>query len=77
MTRKENRFFIDERGGCIAVRDRLHPLHDPTYPGLHNDTADVIFYAHGSHNNERGWFIDDRYKRKAKDVLEHLNTIVP
>lgn len=66
-----SRFFIDERVGCIAVRDRLHPEHHPDYPGLHNDTADVIFYAHGSRNDE-GWFVDERWRRKAEEVLKHL-----
>ena len=69
-----SRFFIDERVGCIAVRDKKHPQYDPDYPGLHNDTPDVIFYAHGS-RNEDGWFIYDRFVRKAKQVLDHLQSI--
>lgn len=65
------RFFIDERVGCIAVRDRLHPSYDPDYPGLHFDTKDVIFYAHG--NNSSGeWRLSEREIEKAKEVLEHL-----
>lgn len=69
-----SRFFIDERVGCIAVRDREHPDYDPKYPGLHNDTADVIFYAHGS-KNDQGWFVEERFRRKAEQVLRHLQSI--
>jgi hypothetical protein len=68
------RFFIDERVGCIAVRDRKHPQHDPDYPGLHNDTIDVVFYAHGN-KNETGWYVDERFKKKAMEVLGHLQSL--
>jgi len=69
-----SRFFIDERVGCIAVRDKKHPEHNPDYPGLHNDTADVIFYAHGSRTDE-GWTVDERWRRKAEQVLKHLMSL--
>ena len=69
-----SRFFIDERVGCIAVRDKKHPSYDPDYQGLHNDTADVIFYAHGNKNYE-GWYVDERFRRKAQQVLEHLQSL--
>jgi len=68
------RFFIDERAGCIAVRDKKHPSYNPDYQGLHNDTADVIFYAHGN-RNEDGWYVDERFRRKAQQVLEHLQSL--
>lgn len=35
-----NRYFVDERVGCIAVRDRLKT--DPEYQGLHPDTEGVV-----------------------------------
>jgi hypothetical protein len=41
------RYFTDIRCGCGAVRDRKHPQHNESYPGLHNDTADVVEYIHG------------------------------
>lgn len=69
-----SRFFIDERVGCIAVRDRKHPEYNPDYPGLHNDTADVIFYAHGSRTDE-GWTVDERWRLKAEQVLKHLMSL--
>ena len=34
------RYFIDERVGCIAVRDREKT--DPEYQGLHADTPGVV-----------------------------------
>lgn len=39
------RYFVDERSGCIAVRDRENT--DPDYPGLHSDTTGVVAYWHG------------------------------
>jgi hypothetical protein len=30
-----DRYFLDKRVGCAAVRDRQHPDYDETYPGLH------------------------------------------
>ena len=41
-----DRFFIDERVGCIAIRDRT--LTDQGYPGLHFDTEGVVFYRAGA-----------------------------
>jgi len=41
-----DRYFVDIRSGCGAVRDRKHPRYDESYPGLHNDTADVVEYIH-------------------------------
>jgi hypothetical protein len=37
---EEPRYFVDERIGCIAVRDRAKT--DPEYPGLHPDTEGVV-----------------------------------
>ena len=38
------RYFVDERSGCVAVRDRKHPEYDPEYPGLHPDMPDVVLF---------------------------------
>jgi hypothetical protein len=43
-----DRYFLDKRVGCAAVRDRQHPNYDETYPGLHQDTPDVVEYRHGT-----------------------------
>ncbi len=41
----EERYFVEERSGCIAVRDRENT--DPEYQGLHADTEGVVWYEHG------------------------------
>lgn len=35
-----SRYFVDDRCGCVAVRDRLNT--DPEYQGLHSDTPGVV-----------------------------------
>lgn len=47
MENNKERYFVDLRSGCGAIRDRFHPNYDPEYPGLHQDTIDVIEYIHG------------------------------
>jgi len=46
------RYFVDERVGCIAVRDRQHPEHDPSHPGLHSDMPDIVKFWCGKHYTE-------------------------
>jgi hypothetical protein len=48
----EERYFVDERVGCIAVRDREHT--DPEYRGLHADTNGVVQYWHGNSSEPLG-----------------------
>ena len=52
-----NRYFVDIRGGCGAVRDRLHPEYDRLYKGLHDDTIDVVLYKHGIEKRDENNFI--------------------
>lgn len=40
-----DRYFIDERVGCIAVRDRENT--DLEYQGLHSDTQGVVKFWGG------------------------------
>jgi len=40
-----NRYFVDQRVGCIAIRDSFKT--DPDYQGLHSDSIGVIHYRHG------------------------------
>ena len=70
-----SRFFIDERCGCIAVRDKSHPEYDSEYPGLSQHVPDVIFFASGTYVNN-SWEISDRTRDKALQVLEHLNKLI-
>jgi hypothetical protein len=66
-------YFVDERGGCAAVRDKHHKGYDAEYQGLHQDTSDVVIYKHG-YNSKDGWMM----KPEDIDVLnaqcERLNT---
>lgn len=41
----ETRYFIDERCGCIAIRDRENT--DPEYQGLHENTTGVVWFRMG------------------------------
>lgn len=43
----KQRYFLDLRGGCGAVRDSLHKDYNPNYPGLHHDTSDVVEFRMG------------------------------
>lgn len=73
----EDRFFVDERSGCIAVRDRQHPKYDPNYNGLHHDTPDIIYYAHGYTNQtSKSWEVNNFDKIKAREVAEYLNATI-
>ena len=41
------RFFVDERNGCIAIRDRHHPDFDDEHQGLDADLPDVVDFKMG------------------------------
>ena len=76
-----DRYFVDERGGCIAVRDREKT--DPEYPGLHPDTTGVIQYCGGTpiadtcptcgQRCPAGWEIADADRRAAVTLCAELN----
>ena len=80
-TTKATRFFVDERGGCIAVRDRT--LTDPEYQGLHEDTEGVVWFGMGERKEvvcptcgqHRGidWSVSDSLKAEAARVCEEHN----
>jgi len=65
-----DRFFIDDRVGCIAVRDRQRT--DPEYPGLHWDTDGVVWYQHGV-SGRNGWFVPPEMKEAAQKECARLN----
>lgn len=65
------RYFIDERSGCIAVRDRTLTLPTEQCPGLHDYTPGVVWYRHG--NWEGAWRIPDAILAEAKAEAERLN----
>ena len=68
-----DRYFVDIRNGCGAVRDRQHPLHSD-YPGLHSDTPDVVLYKHGLRNNDNGgWDMREEDIEELQDLCDKLN----
>ena len=74
------RFFVDERGGCVAVRDRAHPHHDPDYSGLHADTCDVVLYFHGTRipRDDKAfasWTVSPMEVEKCHGICERLNAM--
>ena len=78
----DDRFFVDQRVGIIAVRDRAQT--EPDYQGLHSDTKGVVWSANGklrdgpqcptckrSHGQE--WFIPDAVIEEASQKCRELN----
>lgn len=65
-----DRYFIDKRVGCIAVRDRH--FTDPTYQGLHEDTEGVVKYWHG-HEIMGEWSVPIEYEEEAMFLCKELN----
>ena len=81
--RKEmDRYFTDERVGCIAVRDR--EATDPEYNRLHSDTAGVVRYWGGEprkdlcptcgHVRGLAYVVLDKARAEAYALCEELNT---
>lgn len=69
-----DRYFLDIRCGCAAVRDRLHPEYSESYPGLHSDTPDVVLYKHGLENNDNGgWDMREEDIQELQDLCDKLN----
>ena len=52
------RYFLDVRGGIVAIRDRKHPDYDSDYPGLHSYMGDVVCCLTG-HWNGSEWTLPD------------------
>jgi hypothetical protein len=68
-----DRYFLDIRVGCAAVRDRAHLNYDETYPGLHQDTPDVVLYKHGRNIKGDGWIMVDEDIEELKSLCDKLN----
>lgn len=70
----KDRYFLDIRSGCGAVRDRQHPEYSESYPGLHSDTPDVVLYKHGLRNNDNGgWNMREEDIQELQDLCDKLN----
>lgn len=78
------RFFIDERCGCIAIRDRTRT--DPEESGLHQCTEGVVWYRNGrqveadpcptcGHRGPLTWSVSAHDKAEAILECARLNAI--
>jgi len=67
----KNRYFVDERSGIVAVRDRVHT--DPDYNGLHSDTAGVIMSWKGERVEDH-WELVEGQLEKAETLCTNLNS---
>ena len=67
----QDRYFVDERGGCIAVRDINHT--DPAYSGLHSDTEGVVRFWSGMRTTSGNWAVPDEFKEAAYRLCSVLN----
>ena len=76
------RYFVDARGGIIAVRDREKT--DPEYQGLWPDTPGVVKHWHGvqrdgtpcptcGHTSTGHWSVPQETKDEAAALCERLN----
>jgi hypothetical protein len=76
-----NRYYIDKRIGCIAVRDRERI--DPDYNGLHADMEGVVQYWGGQRTKKKcsecghvqfaGWDVSEADQRAAAELCDSLN----
>lgn len=69
-TETHSRFFVDERGGIIAVRDRT--LTDPEYQGLHPNTLGVVWSRMGD-NSTGEWLLKADDVAYANEICGLLN----
>jgi len=66
------RFFVDERVGCIAIRDTQHPEFDVEYQGLDCELPDVVKFEIGTLiNNE--WVVSEEIIENFKSECASLN----
>ena len=66
------RFFVDERVGCIAIRDTQHPEFDIEHQGLDSELPDVVKFEMGTLiNNE--WVVSEEMTEKFKSECASLN----
>ena len=77
------RFYVDERVGCIGVRDRTEDASREDEPGLDTDTTGLVKLWFGVHRTKQcphchstvdgGYDISDVVKIRAKRLAVTLN----
>lgn len=70
MITSRNKYYIDERVGCIAVRDSETKSESP---GLHRDSHGVICYWIGESENKSFWYVPVETRKKAIMTCDALN----
>lgn len=66
------RFFLDERVGCIAIRDSHHPEFDVEHQGLDSELPDVVEFEIGKLvNNE--WVVSEDVTNSFREKCRLLN----
>ena len=75
------RFYVDERAGCVAVRDRTKT--NPDYPGLHEHTAGVVKFWMGKWEKKlcpecgqstfARWTVNPSHRAEAECLAKELN----
>lgn len=81
MSELKPRYYVDERVGCIAVRDRQNT--NPNDSGLDWDTEGVIEFWVGEREynvcptcgqrTTSYWILDEEYRKVARKLCEELN----
>lgn len=76
-----SRYYVDERAGCLAVRDREKT--DPDYPGLSAYMEGVVRFWPGipitndcptcGHSHSEGWWVRHSDKQEALVLCAELN----
>ena len=70
------RFFVDERAGCIAIRDRQHPDFDKDHQGLDADLPDVVAFEMGKQvkfDKFISWDLDPKIIKAFRNRCDILN----
>lgn len=65
-----DRFYVDERAGCIAIRDKYNT--DQEYKGLHPDTQGVVWFQMGVRVNGH-WDVPPTLVEQANERCELYN----
>jgi hypothetical protein len=69
---KGDRFFVDERDGCIAVRDKM--FSDPQHRTLLPSTKGVLRYWKGEYiKGAYRYEVPESIARKARKLCDLLN----
>lgn len=72
----DNRYFVDLRNGCIAIRDRYYV--DPDRQGLHSDMECVVDFRMGyttskPYRNQTEWDVDESDIKELNGKCAILN----